>query len=151
VPYYDCGQVTQLGFTAGQTRINKYGDLARGFSKAACRLDLLAREADRPLVPGTLARTGRRYVVVAITALCAFVAPIGLAFVLHFLWIWAITAGIGASLIYGFGVASESRAPRKGRDQLTGFTQGTGYFVAEAGWRRAHFSVYCLGQPRQSA
>lgn len=48
VAYYaaTCGQDSQVDFTAVRPRIRKYDDLAREFSKAARRRELLARDAD---------------------------------------------------------------------------------------------------------
>jgi MFS transporter, CP family, cyanate transporter len=87
------------------------------------------------IVPGILARTRRPYVVVAITALCAFVGPIGLAFAPHLVWIWVILAGIGATLLYGFGVTLVNLRTRteEGAGQLSGFMQGIGYLIAGTG------------------
>src|SRR6202034_3982724 len=47
VAYYAaaCGQDSQVDFAAVRPRIKKYDDLAREFSKAARRRELLAREA----------------------------------------------------------------------------------------------------------
>src|SRR5208282_3878775 len=48
VAYYAaaCGQDSQVDFTAVRPRIRKYDDLAREFSKAARRRELLARDAN---------------------------------------------------------------------------------------------------------
>lgn len=48
VAYYAaaCGQDSQVDFTAVRPRIRKYDDLAREFSKAARRRELLARDAE---------------------------------------------------------------------------------------------------------
>jgi hypothetical protein len=47
VAYYAaaCGQDSQVDFTAVRPRIRKYDDLAREFSKAARRREVLARDA----------------------------------------------------------------------------------------------------------
>lgn len=87
------------------------------------------------IVPGIIARTRRPYVVVAITALCAVVGPIGLVFAPHLVWIWVILAGIGATLLFGFGVTFVNLRTRteEGAGQLSGFMQGFGYLIAGTG------------------
>jgi hypothetical protein len=60
VAYYAaaCGQDSQVDFTAVRPRIRKYDDLARGFSKAARRREVLARDAVH--LQGNVSRDGRR-------------------------------------------------------------------------------------------
>lgn len=86
------------------------------------------------LVPMSLVRTRRQYLVVAFAAPCVIAGPLGLAFAPHLAWAWIVPSGLGAMFIpVGLTWVNLRTRTEKGATQLSSFVQGVRYLMAGAG------------------